>query len=678
MRMTLLRGISSALFLLTASPLFRIPAFGSDERLTVEKAIALDAEYSATGFGRVQYEWIPGSHQIVYSRADNSRGIAAQSIYVINVETGRSLRILEGSNPVPSPNGKELAFLRSANNKTGEHNIQIWLSRIDGSAASAVSTEEDGCEARIFSWSPDSTKLLYWCEKSLKHSDPLVDLGGGASVEVYPTPASREAERDLHIYDLHRQNDRLLVKHKGQLGRIGWLDPHTAFYEHDNEKPIQEIMSDISALSVDTGNEYPLVAGLQRQTAYSSVPSPARDKIAFFANPDAASFSWYPSPTALAVMDLRSHKTVYITKYESWIGEEFTWSADGKWVVYGAGSFTKTNLFASGVDGRTIELTTGTGTDQAPSISSDGQYIVWTYIEPDYTHSLKVARWNDAHLEGTHELLRLDGPVVRGNAGTFSAIQWKSSDGLTVDGFLILPVGYRVGIQYPTVVIVHGGPNADDLGECIPGSWPGGFYFLQLLAERGYVVFVPDYRASQHLGIDKMLAVRARDQLLQADFEDIMSGVRTLERQGIADPQRLAVLGHSYGSDEVNWIITHSTDFAAAVSKEGSDPLLDWGTKYGPNTSISWYLRGSPLDRPIVFHYNSAFTFAKGVRTPTLFVKTMDPAVGLEWLYAALLDQGIDTQFLKYHDESHVLTKRQSQVDLLQRILDWLSRHGVK
>jgi dipeptidyl aminopeptidase/acylaminoacyl peptidase len=211
-------------------------------------------------------------------------------------------------------------------------------------------------------------------------------------------------------------------------------------------------------------------------------------------------------------------------------------------------------------------------------------------------------------------------------------------------------------------------------------EWPGGEEFVNLLSQRGYVVFFPDYRLSAHFGFDKLLQTRDRDELFQPDFEDIMSGVEMLERQGIADPKRLGLLGHSWGSFEANWIVTHTTLFAAAVSYEGDDIFFGWGKMSGPGTGLEWYLKGSPLERPDVWRRNSALYYAGAASTPTLFVNCEygDNAAALPWLYAAWRSRGLDTAYVYYPGESHAMRKHGSQVDLINRITKWLEVHGVQ
>ena len=184
-------------------------------------------------------------------------------------------------------------------------------------------------------------------------------------------------------------------------------------------------------------------------------------------------------------------------------------------------------------------------------------------------------------------------------------------------------------------------------------------------------------------GFDKLLAAKRAGTGYRSNYEDIMSGVDYLEKEGIADPAREFLLGHSAGSYKVNWIIAHTRRFRAAISYEGGDETWDWG---GPGfmpghlTSIEWSMGGTPIDKPDVYRENSSIANIKGVTIPTMFINTQ---YGLNsasqiWLYSALQVQGVDTAFVYYADDLHAVSKPENQADLMQRSLKWIDDHDAK
>ncbi len=157
-------------------------------------------------------------------------------------------------------------------------------------------------------------------------------------------------------------------------------------------------------------------------------------------------------------------------------------------------------------------------------------------------------------------------------------------------------------------------------------------------------------------------------------FNDVMSGVDYLLESGIADPNKLGVIGHSYGGHLTNWIITHTDTFKVAVSYEGwSDQTLLTGI-YGTSTGGDWLFKGNSWEVPENYRKNSSITFVSAVRTPTLLISGELGVVNCDFqvFHTALNALGVDTQLLIYQGEGHSIVRPENQRDLLYRILEWV------
>jgi dipeptidyl aminopeptidase/acylaminoacyl peptidase len=124
---------------------------------------------------------------------------------------------------------------------------------------------------------------------------------------------------------------------------------------------------------------------------------------------------------------------------------------------------------------------------------------------------------------------------------------------MEIEGLLVLPVGYQQGRSYPTWANIHGGPA---------GVWTQAFpsaitNYAHVLAGKGWVVFLPNIRGSSGYG-EKFVLANVRDWGGN-DYQDIQSGLDELVRRGIADPQRLAQSGWSYGGYMTAWTLTRPT-----------------------------------------------------------------------------------------------------------------------
>jgi len=144
------------------------------------------------------------------------------------------------------------------------------------------------------------------------------------------------------------------------------------------------------------------------------------------------------------------------------------------------------------------------------------------------------------------------------------AVRYKSSDGLEIPAYLTLPQG-AAPKNLPAIVVPHGGPWGRD-------SW-GYNSFAQFLANRGYAVLQPNFRAST--GYGKRFLDAGNKEWGQKMQDDVTWGAKYLIAQGIADPKRIGIMGGSYGGYATLAGVTFTPDvYAAAVSIVGPSNLI--------------------------------------------------------------------------------------------------------
>jgi dipeptidyl aminopeptidase/acylaminoacyl peptidase len=494
------------------------------------------------------------------------------------------------------------------------------------------------------------------------------------SVIVYPDAAKPSKNpfqtNRVWIADADGSGERLILTHLGLFGQVSWLNDETIIYDHDDSAPLNALHSLVTAVSVSTGRSWTITSGYNRQPSYAPVANSNGTKIALRVDPGEQVI--IPRRTDLAVETIGNRKVRLYTHYAV-VGHSFAWMRDGA-LLFTDGTGVWRRVEAALPDGRVTTVYGGPGFRDDLALSSDDKYLAWILVQPNLSTFIQVATLHRGTVVSVRTLSQASNPTRGVTSGVTKPFSWRSTDALQLDGYVTYPVGYIAGRRYPLIVLIHGGP-----WTAMPfwsSEWPGEENFLEYFAQRGFVIFVPDYRASGNFGYDKILRERARHRAMQGDFEDIMSGVDALEQKGIVDPKREAVLGHSYGGVEVNWIITHTRRFKAAVSYEGGiDWYYHWGSQYGSDSYATWKLNGTPFTEPDVYRANSAITYAGYIRTPTLFI-TSEPGRGaVHWLYAAALSNGVPTEDVIYLDERHVVGKPANQRDLVQRITSWIDRY---
>jgi len=165
--------------------------------------------------------------------------------------------------------------------------------------------------------------------------------------------------------------------------------------------------------------------------------------------------------------------------------------------------------------------------------------------------------------------------------GKTEIIQWKSKDGLDVDGLLTYPVGYRAGQRVPLILNIHGGPAGAFLQDFdgAPGRYP-----IATFAAKGYAVLRPNPRGSAGRGAP--FRARVIEDWGGRDFGDLMAGVDHAIAMGVADPERLAVMGWSYGGYMTAWTVTQTRRFKAAAIGAG---VVNHVSMYGTHDIPSFY-----------------------------------------------------------------------------------------
>jgi dipeptidyl aminopeptidase/acylaminoacyl peptidase len=227
----------------------------------------------------------------------------------------------------------------------------------------------------------------------------------------------------------------------------------------------------------------------------------------------------------------------------------------------------------------------------------------------------------------------------------------------------------------PTVVDVHGGPL---------GAWaPAPHIEVILLIARGYRVVLPNIRGSAGYGRDWI-----RPQLGDwggVDAAEVHAALDHVIGLGLADPERLGVLGLSYGGFMVHWLIGTSERFRAAVSENGvTNQISTWANSdSGPEYDRAALL-GDPFTQEGIDRLwrQSPLRHVRAIRTPLLMLQAESdlrcPPQDNEQLFIALRHLGQTVEYVLYPEESHVFSssgRPDRRIDRMTRMLDWFDRY---
>lgn len=270
-------------------------------------------------------------------------------------------------------------------------------------------------------------------------------------------------------------------------------------------------------------------------------------------------------------------------------------------------------------------------------------------------------------------LTRLNGRVARRSAvAPAERMTWPVGRRADAEGWLYRPAGACA--ETPLLLYVHGGPYRLHT--------PAFFHEVQALVGHGYSVFCPNPRGSQ--GYGEAFASAIDNDWGHHDYQDLMASLDAVLEAFSLEPCGLGVIGGSYGGFMVNWIVTHTSRFQAAVSDRSISNLLSYlGTADGAVT-FGRPLFGRPWLEPERSHLlrQSPVCYADQASTPTLILHAMDDAVCPveqgEQMYQALRDYGCPAELVLFPGSSHELPRRgrpSLRARRLGLICDWFDRH---
>jgi dipeptidyl aminopeptidase/acylaminoacyl peptidase len=330
---------------------------------------------------------------------------------------------------------------------------------------------------------------------------------------------------------------------------------------------------------------------------------------------------------------------------------------EGFWRIWPASHRTERLL----EDDQTIPQT---GPASYQELLPDGSQIFFVRQSAERPAELFEAECNMREIRQVTHLSSALGGATLGHTEVF---RWIDNDGNDLKGVLLLPGKYESGQRYPLVVVVY--PNPDT-----PAAWIHRFGMatavnMQLLATRGYAVLLTGTRVSPNT---RMLDIP----------KGVLPGIQKLIEAGIADSQRIGVMGQSDGGYATLALLVQSHIFKAAVVTSGWGNIISSETyeqgrrilrESNNFTATAWENRSVAIE-------NSPYFYLDRVQAPILMTHgstdlTVPEALSKE-IFAALQDLGKQAVYVEYEGEGHapVAYSLAHQIDLTNRIIDWWDR----
>jgi dipeptidyl aminopeptidase/acylaminoacyl peptidase len=258
--------------------------------------------------------------------------------------------------------------------------------------------------------------------------------------------------------------------------------------------------------------------------------------------------------------------------------------------------------------------------------------------------------------------------INESNYAAKKLISYQARDGLNIEGYLTTPKNASQN-KLPAIILPHGGPMARD--------YKGFDYWAELFANRGYVVFQPNFRGSSGYGYDfEMAAIEGWGKAMQDDLED---AAKWLQQHANVDASKMCIAGASYGGyAALMAAVKHGETFQCAASFAGvSDiELIVSKARYFTNKEIVRKQFGEDSDQ---LEAVSPVNFAKNINIPILLIHgTDDKIVPVEHsrdMADELQDYDKDVKYLEIEGANHHLSVQKHRIDTLEAMVTFFNKH---